>query len=234
MDRSPASPWLRVGDGARRVFAALIIASSVACGEDPSAARRPPCVERVPPVEWTQETQAASWAPRDSAAEFVFNDRMWLMGGWFDSFQATPNDVWSSANGRSWQQVTAAAPWRHGDLAAAIAFNGRMWLLGGWSGGRLPGASATNEVWVSDDGAHWHLAARAPWSARLGAAAVEFRDRLWVLGGVENYYFGDSGSLRSDVWSSADGVEWTEVTRTAPWAPRAYHVALVFNDRLWV
>ena len=28
----------------------------------------------------------AAWAPRDSQAEFVHRDHLWIMGGWFDLY----------------------------------------------------------------------------------------------------------------------------------------------------
>lgn len=193
-----------------------------------------PCVESPAPVEWTQVTAVAPWNARDSAGEMVFDNRMWIMGGWFDSFKPTPRDVWSSTDGRDWQLVTPQADWTAGDLASIVSFKGRIWLLGGWSGGRLPGAMASNEVWGSGDGKNWSLVTVAPWSARLGAAAVEFRGRLWLLGGVESYYFGDHRSLKNDIWASPDGEHWTQVVANAPWTPRAFHAAFVFDDRLWV
>ena len=72
------------------------------------------------------------------------------------------------------------------------------------------------------------------WSPRLGAAGAVFQGRMWLLGGVERYYDGTPAHLRSDVWSSADGKHWKQETAQAPWAPRAYHAAVAFRDRLWV
>src|SRR6266850_4064882 len=81
---------------------------------------------------WVKVTDRAEWQPRDSCGELVYKDRLWLLGGWFDSFQAPPRDVWSSRDGKKWQLVTPQAPWKHSDLAMTIAFNDRMWFLGGW------------------------------------------------------------------------------------------------------
>ena len=53
-------------------------------------------------------------------------------------------------------------------------------------------------------------------------------------GGTENYYFGDDKSLKNDVWSSADGKEWKLETANAGWSPRAYHQAVVLNDKIYV
>ena len=57
---------------------------------------------------------------------------------------------------------------------------------------------------------------------------------MWLLGGTENYYFGDNSSLKNDVWYSEDGKTWTLATADAGWSPRAYHQAAVLNDRIYV
>ena len=81
------------------------------------------------------ETSAAAWQPRDSQGEFVFNNRLWILGGWFNSFEAPPRDVWSSLDGKTWNLVTKTAPWLHSDLPMSIAFKKRMWMMGGWYNG---------------------------------------------------------------------------------------------------
>ncbi len=186
-------------------------------------------------LDWVRVTDKAGWQPRDSSGELVHEDRLWILGGWFQSFAAPPRDVWSSPDGKSWTLATAEAPWRHSDLPMTLAFSGRMWLMGGWYNGRLPGHGASNEVWSSTDGVNWERATEhAGWSPRLAAGAVVFKGRMWILGGTENYYFGDETSLKNDVWSSADGKEWRQETARAPWSPRAYHAAVVHDDKLWV
>ncbi len=189
--------------------------------------------DRAP--DWVQVTDKAGWQPRDSSGEVVFKDQLWLLGGWFDSFSAPPRDVWSSPDGKTWKLVTKEAPWKHSDLPMTLVFQDRMWLLGGWYNGRLPGHGASHEVWSSTDGAKWELVTKeAGWSPRLAAGAVVFKGRLWILGGTENYYFGDDNSLKNDVWSSADGKEWRLETAHAPWSPRAYHGTVVHDNKLWV
>ncbi len=184
---------------------------------------------------WTLETGQAAWQPRDSCGELVFNGRMWMLGGWFDSFHSPPRDVWSSADGKSWQLVTPAAPWKHGDFPMTAAFREQMWVLGGWYNGRLPDHSASHEVWSSRDGATWNqVTAAAPWSARIAGGVVVFQDKLWLLGGTENYYFGDATSLKNDVWYSEDGQDWQLATEHAEWSPRAYHAAVVHDGKMWI
>ena len=117
----------------------------------------------------------------------------------------------------------------------SLTFKDRMWVMGGWTNGRIAGHGATSEVWSSTDGLNWELATpKAEWSPRLASGAVVFKDRMWILGGTENYYFGDQSHLKNDVWSSADGKTWTQETAAAPWSPRSYLQAVVHGDKIYV
>ncbi len=186
-------------------------------------------------ANWVRVAEQTSWTPRDSCVECVFRDRMWLLGGWVDSFHEPPRDVWSSADGVNWQRSSEQAPWKHSDFAMSTVYRDRMWIMGGWHNGRLPDASASNQVWSSSDGAQWQqVTDRAAWSARMAAGCVVFQNKMWILGGTEQYYFGSDASLRNDVWCSEDGKEWKLVTAQAPWAARAYHAAVAFDGKLWV
>ncbi len=209
----------------RGTVAILLTGVLAFCPARATAADRP---------DWVLEG-IAPWQARDSQGECVFRDRLWILGGWFSSQEPTPRDVWSSADGRTWEQASPAAPWLHGDLPMTIAFGERLWLMGGWHNGRLPGHSASNEVWSSPDGVAWdRVTPAAAWSQRLAAGIVEHDGRIWVLGGTENYYFGDANSLKNDVWSSADGRDWRLETAQAPWSPRAYHQAVSHRGRIYV
>lgn len=192
-------------------------------------------IAQEPSIGWKRESASAQWQPRDSQGELVFDNKLWIFGGWFNSFEQPPRDVWSSPDGKQWQLVQKAAPWLHSDLPMSISFNNRMWMMGGWYNGRLPGHSASNQVWWSTDGAAWQKATDAAgWSPRIAAALVEFKGKLFLLGGTENYYFGDKSSLKNDVWSSENGADWTLVTGNAGWSPRAYHQAAVLDGKIYV
>lgn len=184
--------------------------------------------------DWVLEGTAA-WQARDSQAEWVFKDQLWIGGGWFQSYAEPPRDVWASGDGKTWSLIEKSAPWLHSDLPMSITFTDKMWIMGGWHKGRLPGHSASNQVWSSGDGAKWEqVTANAGWSPRLAAGLVEHRGKMWMLGGTENYYFGNDASLKNDVWSSVDGKAWRQETAKAAWSPRAYHQAVVLNDKIYI
>ena len=185
--------------------------------------------------DWVRVSKDAGWTARDSQGEVAYKDKLWIFGGWFNSYEAPPRDVWSSRDGKSWQLVEKQAPWKHSDLSMSVVFKDRMWFMGGWYNGRLKGHSASNQVWSSTDGVKWeHVTDNAEWTPRVASALVTFKGKMWLLGGTENYYFGDQSSLKNDVWSSEDGRTWTRVTENAGWSPRAYHQAAVLDGRIYV
>ena len=46
-------------------------------------------------VNWIRVADAAGWQPRDSQGELVFDNQLWVFGGWFNSYEAPPRDVWN-------------------------------------------------------------------------------------------------------------------------------------------
>jgi hypothetical protein len=185
--------------------------------------------------DWVRETAGAEWKARDSQGEVVYKNKLWIFGGWFNSYEAPPRDVWNSEDGKHWELINSSAPWIHSDLPSSVVFKNKMWMMGGWYNGRLEGHSAGNQVWSSKDGVNWKQAAEsASWSPRTAAAVVQFKGKLWILGGTENYYFGDNNSLKNDVWFSSDGKSWKLATGNAGWPPRAYHQAAVLNGRIYI
>lgn len=186
-------------------------------------------------VSWDRVTANAGFHVRDSAGELVFNNKMWILGGWYNSSQPSLRDVWSSADGEHWTCVNASAPWIHGEHPVALAFDNKMWVMSGWCNGRLPGANAGNQVWHSSDGASWTQAtAAAPWTARIGAAGAVLGGKMWILGGVQGYGSDSTNTPLSDVWSSSNGVDWQQATANAPWAGRGFHQVLAYDNKLWV
>ncbi|MCJ8328929.1 MAG: galactose oxidase [Lentisphaeria bacterium] len=181
---------------------------------------------------WKLETEAANWEPRDSCAEYVFDNHMWIMGGWFDRLEPNPRDVWKSPNGKDWEKVCQEAPWEKSDLPAFCVFQNQMIHMGGRS---LPGTECSNEVYATTDGANWNcLTHDAGWRPRLGGAAIEFNGKLWLFGGTASFYEYTDETLMNDIWSSPDGINWSCESESAPWSARAYHKAVEFNNALYL
>lgn len=181
------------------------------------------------------------WEGRHTAGYVVHRDRMWIVGG--DVNQGHYHfDVWNSADGKDWAHVNRGkpVPWGPRALHYTVAFKNKIWVMGGQT---VPGIAKADElfhrdIWASSDGVTWEqVTPKEPyWPQRgmIGGSAV-LNGRIWVLGG--GTYDTPKIPARkffNDVWSSADGVNWTQHTAAGPWEPRQYHDVAAFDGRLWV
>jgi len=180
-------------------------------------------------VNWTQVTNAAPWGPR-STTPVVFNGKIWILGGRQWAFPIL-NDVWSTSDGVAWTQVTNSAPWSPRYAYAVATFNSQLWIIGGDGNGM---AANLSDIWSTSNGVTWmQITNAAPWGPRTGQAAVSFNGKLWVLGGQDQGN-GTSGNYRNDIWSTSNGVVWTQVTNAAPWSARVAFGCVVFNNKMWI
>ena len=92
-------------------------------------------------ITWKQATGSAAFSPRMSHSSFVYDDKMWVIGGGFgNSFY---NDVWYSTDGETWTQATGNAAFPVRDGPSSVVYDGKMWLMGGYWG------SGKQDVWNS-------------------------------------------------------------------------------------
>ena len=101
-------------------------------------------------------------------------------------------------------------------------------LYGSDAGLTLVGGNSDNAIFQSADGVTWSQTAVANFPARSSAAGCALGGKFWIAGGREN------GVAASDVWSSPDGVIWTQAPVAAPWRPRSNFTCISFGGKLWV
>jgi hypothetical protein len=141
----------------------------------------------------------------------------------------TPTET--AATGASWELVTASAPFPERYQHESVVFNNKMWVIAGYS---YPGTDVFfNDVWSSSDGVNWSAATRnAEFSQRQPESVVVFDEdgagteplKMWVIGDI-------SGA--NDVWSSPDGVVWTQRVASIV-NDRLGAKAVSFNNKLWL
>ncbi|MGK5092895.1 hypothetical protein WDW89_12875, partial [Deltaproteobacteria bacterium TL4] len=172
---------------------------------------------------WTQVTSSAAWSGRYNHTSVVFNNKIWVMGGYDGNGK---NDVWYSGDGITWNEATPNAQWGVRAGHTNLVFGNKIWLIGG------SGSSTNrfNDVWNSSNGINWtEITPSASWSKRTMHTSVVFNNKIWVIGG-----WGGQSDFRSDVWYSSDGVTWLESTSSAPWGGLHIHSSVVFDGKIWV
>jgi hypothetical protein len=157
---------------------------------------------------------------RNGHSLVAFNNDLLIIGG-------NRSDVWSSTDGISWTLITDAAPFGKLFGHTTTVFNNALWIVGGKTGPK----TFSNGVWTSSTGALWKKAATLPFDKRVYHSAVTFHGKLWIIGGLCD---SETDPFLNDIWSSSDGINWTLVTKNAPFAPRYGHASVVFNNKLYV
>jgi len=182
---------------------------------------------------WTQATNVPPWPARTGHSSVVYDGKIWIIGGYGYGAGAYRfhNDVWSSVDGVAWTPVTTGAPWAGRFEHASVVHNGKLWVIGGMALDPLP--ILFDDVWSSVDGVTWtQETAAAPWTARFAHRSVVHDGRIWVIGG--NVDPVSPSTSVNDVWSSVDGVAWTQETAAAPWAARHSHASVAYDGKIWV
>jgi N-acetylneuraminic acid mutarotase len=196
-------------------------------------------------VSWTQLSAHAQWSPRMRMAVYVFNNKIYIAGG--ETLTGYLNDVWSSPDGVTWTQVTPGAPWAPRSGATALVFQNKMWLIGGGttpsSGVGITNPDRLKDVWSSPDGMTWtHSDTNTTlagiqdpqWTPRTVAGGSVFQNKMVVLGGSMQTVPGATGVLTNEVWSSPDGVTWTQSTGAIGWSARRSPSVVTYNNTLYV
>lgn len=78
-------------------------------------------------ARWTRHLEHAPWDPRQYHEVAVFDDRMWVMEGYYKDNR---NDVWHSADGVVWHEVPDT-PWAIRHAASVFVYDDALWMVAG-------------------------------------------------------------------------------------------------------
>ncbi len=138
-------------------------------------------------------------------------------------------NILTSKDGKTWDVNRTDAPWSPKSFQAVAYHNNSLFM----SGGSDIGSSDSNYFWKSDNGESWMLPSiEIPWESRTGHVFLNFKDRLWVMGGVK--FDNEKIKFFGDVWNTTDGITWEKVTENAPWGPRDIRAFLEFENKVWI
>ncbi len=182
-------------------------------------------------LDWTKEVDDAAWSNRWDHAAVVFDDKLWVMGGYDPTQRGDKDsymeDVWSSTDGKTWTLVTADAPWKGRRGHAVVVLDGKMFIFGGFVVDEETNIRRNrNDVWSSTDGETWtEVTSSAGWGVRMNHAAVSDGTAIYLIGGANkgvNFY--------DDVWKTTDGITWNRITNGAVYGKRGGLAATLGSD----
>ena len=193
---------------------------AVAPGPQPPDGPAAPTVDELAAFSWVNTTPDAPWQARAGLRVVDLNGRLILLGGRTPNQSTIPGDsviwgdVWASDDqGATWFDLLegATAPWpARGDFQAVVK-DDMIYVIGGQDFGL--------EV--------------NPFCALL-EQGVEPPPGLGIDPDAPCPEFLPSSNFFNDVWRSADGITWEQVTEAAPSDPRAGLSAAVLGDHIYV
>ncbi|HUR10325.1 MAG TPA: hypothetical protein VM012_03100 [Flavitalea sp.] len=169
------------------------------------------------PEQWKPGTFPLGIRPLDA-----FNNNLWMSG---------QKAAWSSTDGIHWSRHNKT-DWGERIYSEIIFYQNKLWLFGGLM---YQERQFVNDIWVSSDGTNWQKAGNASWSARGGHSIIVYKNKIWLFGGATE--INSDRSLKNflnDIWSSEDGIHWTQEMKSAPWTQRDNPKLLIFRDNLYM
>lgn len=82
----------------------------------------------------------------------------------------------------------------------------------------------------SADGTAWTASTSGPFLARFNFGCIVFQGQIIVAGGAN----AGGTQFLNDVWSSSDGVNWTQLVSAAPWAKRRSPSLAILGNTLYL
>ena len=142
---------------------------------------------------------------------FVFDDKIWIIGGEQDSNIWA--DIINSSDGIHWQIMKDKLPFGPVEHSQFLLYKNKIWMF-------------NDDAWSSTDGYEWTQVTKSivPGQSIFGYAAVVYDDKMWLIGCNRN------GQFNSQVLYSEDGKNWTG--QSAPWTPRGGAAASVLKNKI--
>ncbi len=173
------------------------------------------------------DTAVANFGVQDLPAPTDFYESYSPIVVWNQRLFAIGMGVWSSANGSQWSRETLVdGTAAKGPLPFRATENSRALILGS---SLIYVQPDTGEVYSTTDpnaGAWNTLGTIAGFAPRCAAVVFVLQSKLWIEGGGACDY----SRVYNDVWSSSDGVNWSQSAKVADWPARMWACVAVGSD----
>jgi len=80
-------------------------------------------------LRWQQHVKAAPWEPRQYHEVAVWDDRLWVLEGFYRE-GGNRNDVWYSSDGADWRELPNT-PWKPRHAASVFVHDDALWMVAG-------------------------------------------------------------------------------------------------------
>ena len=173
--------------------------------------------------DWSLVTSDAAWSLRGDFDPFVFDDKMWVVGGSTlkkNNSSTIRNDIWYSSNGKVWLKSRFTHSFSSYN---AVVFENKIWIFEGGFTNR------NTYVWYSADGINY---TKSHLNNFDNFTAVAFQNKIWLLGGRISFlspYIFNREIINFDPAATSD-----TQTYTPNWHQRSSQASVVFDNKIWL
>jgi hypothetical protein len=98
-----------------------------------------------------------------------------------------------------------------------FVFKGRIWIIGGEQDSNI-----WSDIINSADGIHWQIIKdKLPFGPVVNSQFLLYKEKIWML--------------NDDVWSSTDGYEWAQVSKSIVPGQKIFgYAAVAYDDKMWL
>lgn len=175
-------------------------------------------------IAW--ESDASFGSERRGHSVTEFNGDLFLIGG-ADNDDNELEEVWVSNDGVFWTLGSDILPFGGISFHNTITYNNQLYVItDNYEDGD---GTQMMAIYRSDDGFNWDLIATDVFPVRTASETVVFNNKIYLIGGTNDTNF------LNDIWTTEDGITWTQVTPIGPFVdPIVFHSLDTYDNALWL
>lgn len=184
----------------------------------------------------TSTEGASQFAPRSGHACAVFNNKIWMTGGYAETDLGSVyfDDVWSSSDGSTWVKANASAEYYKRAYHNLVVFDNKLWIIAGETPDPQDNLVLLDDCWSSSNGVNWELKSKiVSFFPRKKAAAGVIGGKLWVWGGYGKNSQGQTTVL-NDGWYTSNGDIWLLSSSQNSFTPRCGMGFAIYSNKMWL
>lgn len=171
---------------------------------------------------WSEKSSGV-FEGRTSHTTTVFNNQVWMLGG-YNNTSGVLGDVWHSVNGGDFTQEVGDNFGPHSGHSCEV-YNNRLWVFGGF----VP-SGYSDELLSSTDGINYEVVSQGEIMGRSDHGSAVFDDKVWVIAGdIEG-----AGYTNDIQYYDPATDTWTAFEAPAGFTPRYGLRCVVANDKLYI
>jgi N-acetylneuraminic acid mutarotase len=173
---------------------------------------------------WTYlGTTPPALTPRDCHSAVVYNDKMYVFGGFQYPIPQKVDELWEyDFISSAWTQKTSGATGRNHH--SAVVYDGKIYIFGGKDNRDI----TLNDLWEHNITTDTWIQKKSAPAARREHSAVAYNKKMYIFGGTDN-----TDNISDALWEyDFTGNNWTQKVG-APFSI-AGHSAVVYDGRMYV